>query len=171
MRKDAIISADGLYRYALWRVWDEQKRTILFICLNPSTADAVQDDPTLRRCMGFARAWGYGGVKLGNLFAYRATNPKELLAAADPVGPENNEWLKTMAVASTMVIAAWGNRGTLLNRSDQIAGLSRHLQNMKCLAVNKSGQPKHPLYVRGDIEPIAFYGAECIKEKEFPDEK
>lgn len=96
MIKSAIISECGKYRYSLSRIWDENKANVLFIMLNPSTADGDVDDPTIRRCIGFAKSWGYGGIYVGNLFAYRATDPKELLKVENPIGFENIHHLMDM---------------------------------------------------------------------------
>ncbi len=96
MNKGAIISTCGQYRYQLWRIWNEDKPLVLFVCLNPSTADARQDDPTIRRLTGFAYQLGYGGFYLGNLFAFRSTYPSDLPAANDPVGPDNTNHLLAM---------------------------------------------------------------------------
>ena len=146
----ATISECGKYRYDLWRTWNESGRSVLFVCLNPSTADATNDDPTIRRCMGFARAWGYGKMDVANLFAYRATNPSELLRVSDPIGACNDDWLYHLMGESSMVVAAWGNRGGLLNRADEFMCMIPLLTKVHCLGVNKSGQPKHPLYLPKD---------------------
>lgn len=143
------------YRYALWRSWDEALPRVMFIGLNPSTADENKDDPTLRRCMGFARAWGYGSVGNGNLFAYRATDPKAMLAAPDPVGPDNDRWLRRLAEEADLVVAAWGNHGIHLGRS---AAVSELLPKLHCLAVNRSGEPAHPLYQPAHRQPKPFPG-------------
>jgi len=150
MRTDAAFSNCRTYRYALWRVWDEALPRALFIGLNPSTADEARDDPTIRRCIGFARDWGYGGVTVANLFAFRATYPADLKAAADPVGPENDRWLGKLAAEAELVVAAWGNDGAFLDRS-RIVGAA--IPEMRCLKMNKSGEPAHPLYQPGSARP------------------
>ncbi len=119
MTKNAVISEDQLYRYSLERVWDTSKPTVLFICLNPSTADAKTDDPTVRRMIGFAKQFGFGRLLVGNLFAFRATKPSDLLAANAPIGPENDTYLSKMANEAHTIIAAWGNKGIFKNRSNQ----------------------------------------------------
>ncbi len=93
-RNGAVLSADGVYRYRLWRTWDASKPTLAFLMLNPSTADATEDDPTIRRCLGFAKEWGYGSLVVVNLFALRSPNPDALRENDDPVGPENGEHLQ-----------------------------------------------------------------------------
>ena len=153
LQKDAKFSECRKYRYALWRVWDSTLPTVLFLGLNPSTADEVVDDPTLIRCMNYAHSWGYGGVCMGNLFAYRATNPAELRTAKDPIGKENDEWLCKLAKEAGLIVAAWGNMGAYLGRSQQVVRL---LPNLHCLKLNKSGEPAHPLYLRADLRPFLY---------------
>jgi hypothetical protein len=155
MKKGAIIDETGKYRYQLWRIWDESKPLAVFIMLNPSTADADEDDPTIRRCIGFAKSWGYGGIKVINLFAYRATDPKELSKVIDPVGIENNKYI-TMAVKEAgIVIAAWGTKGNYLCRQSDLWEFEI-VQNLHCLELTKDGYPKHPLYLKADLKPIKW---------------
>lgn len=125
----------------------------MFIGLNPSTADAITDDPTLRRCMRFARDWGYGSVVLANLFAYRATQPTELKTVAKPVGPRNNRWLRELAADADLVIAAWGNDGVLLDRASAVRKM---IPNLHCLKINGSGEPAHPLYIPAAQKPLRY---------------
>ncbi len=143
--RGADLSPCGLYRYRLWRVWDRAHPTMLFIGLNPSTADAEQDDPTVRRCIGFAREWGYGGIEVANLFAFRATDPGKLLTAADPVGPDNDAWLERLRAGSPAAVAAWGANPLAHSRAKAFGAALRPLA---CLGVTKDGAPRHPLYVR-----------------------
>jgi hypothetical protein len=155
MIKGAIIDETGKYRYQLWRIWDEAKPLAVFIMLNPSTADAEEDDPTIRRCMNYARSWGYGGIKVVNLFAYRATDPKELTNVIDPVGIENNKYI-TMAVKEAgIVVAAWGTKGDYLSRQSHLMEL-KLLPNLHYLGLTKDGYPKHPLYLKADLKPIKW---------------
>lgn len=135
----------------MWRTWDEHKPCVMFIGLNPSTADETDDDPTLTRCIGYARSWGYGGVCMANLFAYRATEPSDMKAARDPVGPENDVWLARLASEAGIIIAAWGNHGTFIGRSNKVRKL---LTNMHCLKINMSGEPAHPLYQKSGLKPV-----------------
>jgi hypothetical protein len=151
MKTNAIISPCKKYRYALRRIWDESLPLAMFIGLNPSTADATKDDATIRRCIGFAKKWGYGGIQIGNLFAYRSTKPSKLKSASNPVGQDNDRWLKKLYASSRIVIASWGNSGTLFNRADHVRSL---FSNLYCLGITKKGQPKHPLYLRKSIKPI-----------------
>ena len=115
--------------------------------LNPSTADALKNDPTIRRCIGFARDNGYGSLFVTNLFAYRATHPRDLFAATDPVGPDNDPWLKEISGRSDTLLLAWGNHGQFRERDQMVSDL---LQNGFCLGINQTGTPKHPLYVKKD---------------------
>lgn len=151
MKRSANFSRCRTYRYALWRSWDEHKPYAMIIGLNPSTADEVEDDPTLIRCINFAKSWGYGGVCMTNLFAYRATDPNDMKAAADPVGASNNRWLTRLAKEAGIVVAAWGNDGSYLNRASQI---KNKIPNLYCLKMNKSGEPAHPLYLRAELKPV-----------------
>ncbi len=151
--KGAVISDCEQYRYALWRIWDRSKPCVLFIGLNPSIADDKIDDPTLIRCMGFAKDWGFDGAVIGNLFAYRATDPRELPKAEDPIGPENDQWLRKLAKDATLILAAWGNHGTLMNRSTYVKSL---LPELHCLKLNGSGEPAHPLYLKKTLKPFSM---------------
>jgi hypothetical protein len=151
MKKTAAFSPCRRYRYALCRQWDNTKATVLFIGLNPSTADEENDDPTLVRCINFAKSWGYGGVCMANLFAYRATKPKDLLARKRVIGKDNNDWLLDLAKDADKVIAAWGNDGRYLSRSTQVKKL---IEPLHCLKLNKSGEPAHPLYLKADLTPF-----------------
>ena len=148
---NAKISDDGKYRYSLIREWDREKPKVLFICLNPSTADDKIDDATIRRCIDFAKRWGCGGILVGNLFALRSTDPALIYKAMDPIGPENDISLLEMAKESKFIVAAWGNDGAYLGRSDFIRKL---IPNMKCFVKNKTGEPRHPLYIAGQQELI-----------------
>jgi hypothetical protein len=145
----ATISKCGQYRYALTRPGDvaAQRGPAVFIMLNPSTADAQLDDPTIRRCRGFARAWGSSGLEVVNLYALRSTDPSDLWLHADPVGPQNDKWLLRTARAAGEVVCAWGMNA----KAERVAEVARMLMEkgvrLKCLGVTKSGAPRHPLYV------------------------
>jgi hypothetical protein len=153
----ATFSADRTHRYLLTRTWDAASPTVNFLMLNPSTADAFVLDPTNRRCMGFARDWGYGSVMVTNIFGFRSTDPNGLRGAADPVGPDNDAAILDAASAAQLVIAAWGVHGELLGRADSVrsklaeAGIELH-----ALRLTKAGHPGHPLYVSADSEPFAI---------------
>lgn len=153
MKNTAELSKDRKYRYALWRTWDENKGTVLFICLNPSTADEKENDPTVNKCIKYAKKWGYGSVCMANLFAFRATDPSDMKASKNPIGLENDAWLKKLSKTAKLTIAAWGNEGSFMGRSTQVKNL---LPNMKCIKINKTGEPSHPLYRSLDLKPISF---------------
>ena len=148
----ARISACRTYRYALWRAWAAQLPYCVFIGFNPSTADETEDDPTLRRCIRFAKDWGFGGVVMVNLFAFRATDPKEMMAAEDPVGPENDKWLLRVTFEAKMVVAAWGIKGSYKGRASQV--MTRLQTPLFCLGTTKEGYPRHPLYVKANVRPV-----------------
>lgn len=146
----AEISPCGQYRYTLTRVTDVlplERHTMLFIMLNPSTADALQDDPTIRRCISFARRENCTDLTVVNLFALRATDPKELLTHADPVGPLNDERIAEMVAKHEIIVAAWGAHPFAKKRAQN---LLNKFGPFKCLGTTKDGSPRHPLYVRND---------------------
>lgn len=151
----AILSDCGRYRYALWRRWEPRRPDLLVVGLNPSTADATQDDPTIRRCVGFARQWGYGGLLVANLFAYRTPHPRQLKQAAEPIGPQNDQWIGQLASRAALVLVAWGNHGSYLGRDRAV--LAR-LPDPHCLTVTRQGQPGHPLYLPAASQPVPFPG-------------
>lgn len=151
MKKTARLSDCRTYRYELWRTWDESKPYAMFIGLNPSTADETEDDPTIRRCINFAKSWGYGGLCMANLFAYRATQPEDMKKASDPIGDKNDETLILLAENAGVIVGAWGNDGVFLNRSEDVRAL---IPEINVLKVNKSGEPAHPLYLKSTLTPI-----------------
>jgi hypothetical protein len=153
----AVLSADRAYRYRLERRWGESP-LVTWIMLNPSTADAFTDDSTIRRCTAFANAWGFGGLIVVNLFALRATDPRELRAhGIDAIGPGNDEFIRKAISPWPVVVAAWGAGGTLHGRGAQVTrNLAADGIDMNCLGVTKDGQPKHPLYLRADTELMPF---------------
>ncbi len=150
---DAKFSKDRIYRYALWRVWDNSLPKLLFIGLNPSTADEINDDPTMRRCIRFSKDLGYGGFIMGNIFAYRSTDPKKLREIKNPIGSRNNFWLKKLHKEAGNTIAAWGTHGEYLNRGDDVVKL---LGSLDCLRITKEGFPSHPLYLPSNLKPIKY---------------
>lgn len=153
-RSGAVISDCGQYRYQLTRQWGDGE-ACTFIMLNPSTADADIDDATVRRCMDFCRRWSYDGLLILNLFAYRATNPSELQAVADPVGPENDEHiLRGLKSARGPVIAAWGAHGSYMGRDVDVMHLVD--RPMMCLSKTMRGAPGHPLYLPKTRQPMHF---------------
>ena len=152
--RGATFSACRAYRYSLWRVWDEDGPTLCVIGLNPSTANETADDPTIRRCIGFARAWGYGRLVMTNLFACRSTDPKGLLAVADPVGPENDDVLE-LAAGYGGVLAAWGAHPIAKARAAEVLRLLGW-REIECLGLTKGGAPRHPLYVPAATTPVVY---------------
>ena len=142
---DAVISDNGLYRYQLRRGWDSAKPWLDWIMLNPSTADGTKDDATIRRATRFARGWGYGGIEVYNLFAYRATDPEELKIAIDPVGPKNDYFLSML---TGDIVLAWGSTGGRFpSRVREVTLQLRRSIPIKlyCLGKTKNGEPLHPL--------------------------
>ena len=142
--RKAILSPCQQYRYILWRTWSaEPQSPIVFVGLNPSTADGEQDDPTIRRCMSFAKSFGYSSLLMLNIYAFRATNPKALKHALDPVGPDNNYVLNNMYLKSKTV-ACWGTN-VPEDMEKRILSIPR---DWWCLGQTKAGHPKHPLYLK-----------------------
>lgn len=184
----AEISACGRYRYRLWREWrlhplpaqwdmwtDEagkpivdgageqlgEPKSCVFIMLNPSTADGEQDDPTIRRCVGFAKAWGYDRLEVLNLFAYRATDPRALLAVNhddDPVGPNNRATFKRVLESDFpvgTVVCAWGAHGGHIGQDETALGWIGDVDRY-ALGLTKDGHPKHPLYLPESAQLARF---------------
>lgn len=151
----AIIDATERYRYALWRTWNPDQPRVAFIMLNPSTADATHNDPTIRRCLGFAQAWGYGALDVLNLFAYRTPHPHLLRQATDPIGAENDRHLLAVAHRVQTLIFAWGNQGDFQNRQHTVIQLFQPF-NHYCLGKTRLGHPCHPLYLKKTAQLIAF---------------
>jgi hypothetical protein len=161
MLRRARFSRCGRYRYALTRTWGDGG-TVAFVMLNPSTADGDRDDPTIRRCIALARGWGYGGIEVVNLFAWRATHPRDLRSAAAPEGPSNRRALWAAIGRAKAVVVAWGNDGAW---RDAGARLLRRLGNecagkeLACLGWTRLGHPRHVLYVRKDVQPSRIFAA------------
>ena len=153
IKKSAVFSPCKTYRYSLTRTWDLNKKLILFIGLNPSTADENNDDPTLRRCLFYATEWGFGGLIMVNLFAFRATHPKDLKSAKYPIGRDNNQFIIDAHDCAELTIAAWGNDGSLYNRDQEVL---EFIKNPMCLNINQTGQSAHPLYQKKDINPKIY---------------
>ena len=151
----AILSVDRAYRYALWRRWGEGP-WVTWIMLNPSTADEDVDDPTIRRCTGFTKAWGYGGFTVVNLYALRSTDPKALLDHPDPIGSGNGYHLSVAIRQGALNIAAWGAGAGGLPYVDIIRLAKAEDRQLHCLGTTKAGFPRHPLYVRGDTAPTPW---------------
>lgn len=156
MKGPAIFSPCRRYRYALWRDWQNElsgKGTAMFIGLNPSTADELQDDPTVRRCINFAKSWGYDRLCMTNIFAFRATDPKVMMAAHEPIGEKNNRYLCELASEAAIVIAAWGVHGEYRGRGREVVEM---IPGVHCLRVTKGGHPQHPLYLPKSLQPQLY---------------
>lgn len=148
----AVISADLKYRYALWRRWEIDGPFVLFIGLNPSTADATEDDPTIRRCVNFAKSWGFSAMYMANLFAYRATDPKDMKAVENAVGACNDDWLRYLARCADTIVGAWGAHGTYQGRGQAVIKLLMPF-DVRHLGTTSNGNPKHPLYLPKTLKP------------------
>lgn len=159
MQRGATISACGLYRYSLTRRWGKGGE-MCFVMLNPSTADGLQDDPTVRRCIGFAKRQGFSALRVVNVFAFRATDPRDLLDPEDPIGPGNNAAIAAAVKATSMIVAAWGASvpSPLWERIYTVHRWLTQLRgrDVQCLGVTFGGYPRHPLYLRADqpLEPL-----------------
>lgn len=151
-RATATLSDDGVYRYRLDRIWDPDAPRALFIMLNPSTADATTDDPTIRRCRTFAHREQLGGFTVVNLYALRSPDPAALLDHPDPVGPDCDHHLLQAMRHPHVAIAAWGAHPFAERRAEYVARLVVNATNttLRCLGRTKHGHPRHPLYVKGD---------------------
>ena len=153
----ATFDGTGDYRYRLDRRWNRDGDRITFILLNPSTADAFKDDPTIRRCVGFAQGWNAGTVTVVNLFAYRSTIPEQLYRACDPVGEDNDQHIREAVTDVSCVVAAWGNHGAFKGRCEEVIESMRIADvKLHCFGLNKTGQPKHPLYLAEFSHLIPF---------------
>ncbi len=161
--RDAAISDCTRYRYQLKRWWsdDENGHWACFIMLNPSTADAANDDPTIRRCMSFAQSWGCVGLYVVNLFGWRATDPRALARSANPVGKENDWYIsKAVEMAKGPIVAAWGAHPFAVKRAAFVMSeIESAGATLQCLGLTKDGHPRHPLYVAGATQLVPFYGA------------
>jgi hypothetical protein len=136
--------------------------------LNPSTATATADDPTIRRCIAFAIDWGYGSLVVCNMFAWRSTDPSVLPTLVDPVGPENDRWIAETAAASALVVACWGATAArypaLRSRADQVLTVLRAQRDVHVIRLTKSGHPEHPLYLPGKLRPV-LYAARIVNKE------
>ena len=153
----AVYSDCERYRYALTRIWDEAGSRVLFVMLNPSTATEIRNDPTVERCERRARALGFGAFRVCNIFAWRATDPREMRAADDPVGPENDAAILEGADWADRIICAWGTHGAHLDRGPAVERLLRGTgRPLYHLGLTRAGHPKHPLYIGYATKPMAW---------------
>jgi hypothetical protein len=149
-------SPDRRYRYTLWRDVNVFGYGYLqVIGLNPSTADEIKDDPTIRRCIGFARKWGFAELCMTNLFGFRATKPRDMLAEPEPIGADNNRRIMECANEARMILAAWGanTHPAVIAQAEAVCSM---IGEMYCLRMTKGGCPEHPLYVPYDVEPAKY---------------
>ncbi|MFU8898474.1 MAG: DUF1643 domain-containing protein [Roseinatronobacter sp.] len=153
----AVYSPCMDYRYVLTREWAAERGRALFVMLNPSTATEVQNDPTVERCERRARALGFGAFRVCNIFAYRATDPRVMRAAPDPIGPMNDAAIAESAPWADQIICAWGTHGAHLERGAQVEALLRTTgQPLWHLGLSKHGHPKHPLYIGYSVQPVLW---------------
>jgi hypothetical protein len=157
MERTAKFSSCGRYRWSLSRRWDAdlRKLSVGFVMLNPSTADAYSDDPTIRRCINFARRWGFAGLEVRNLFAFRATKWQDLKSAANPVGRRNDATILDLLDRCQTIVVAWGAHGALHSRGQEVIELLRD-QKLLCLGMTRAEEPRHPLYLPADTVLIPF---------------
>jgi hypothetical protein len=154
----AAFSRCRRWRYLLWRRWDETKPAVNFLMLNPSTADELQLDPSCTRARVYAARWGYGALIVTNLFGWRATDPEEMKAAPDPVGRGNDAAILCASREAALVVCAWGNHGAHRERATKaFVFLQSNSAELSFLKINKTtGQPAHPLYLPGTLEPLRW---------------
>jgi len=142
------------WRYDLWRKWGSDDDYCSWILLNPSTANESENDPTIRRCITFSKAWGYSGLHILNVFGFRATDPSDMKKANEPIGTDNNKTILKIAKGASRVVCGWGDHGQYKGRAEDVVRmLSKHEIRLSYLDLNKSGEPRHPLYIKGDTHP------------------
>jgi hypothetical protein len=160
MRKEAIFDVDRTYRYSIKRIWEPSKKKVVFICLNPSTADEYEDDQTMGRCIDFSKRWEngtYGSVQVVNLFAFRTKDPKILKQSLDPIGELNDKYIINAVKNADLVIAAWGENGSFKRRDRDVLDLiKKETKQINCLDVLKGKQPKHPSRAKKDLSLIPY---------------
>lgn len=154
----ADISKDGKYRYRLWRRWGNSKKSCLFIMLNPSTADGSQDDPTIRRCVGFSKRLGYSRLDVVNLFAYRSVSIANMTQQSEPVGPDNKPRVLEATNGAGIIICAWGTSGGHLQQDKTVLGWLEKMDKF-ALGITAHGHPRHPLYLSSDSKLVLYRGA------------
>lgn len=155
-RAGCEFSPDRLYRYTLWREWDRGLGYVQVIGLNPSAADETKNDPTVRRCIDFAKTWGFGALCMTNIFAFRSTLPAVMRRTSDPIGSLNDSWLCVISKSAALVVAAWGIHGGYMSRGVYVQDMLSKIPGVRvqCLGITSEGFPKHPLYLRKDSLPV-----------------
>lgn len=154
---EAAFSDCETYRYYLRRTWDRSLSRVCFVLCNPSTATEIVNDPTITRCIGFAKAWDCGGIDIVNIFALRSTDPAALYKARDPIGEHNDEAIKEAVARCRITMVAWSNHGKLDARGCRVAKMIAPLSNtIWCFGLTGSNYPKHPLYLKSDSKPQAL---------------
>lgn len=148
----ALFSPCRKYRYKLWRIWDDTLPMLMWVGLNPSTANEETNDPTIRRVITFSQKWGYGGIYMTNLFAWVSSKPQDLKTVADPLG-DNNNILQSVSEKSAAIVFAWGTFKEAQARGEEV---KRMFPQAVALGINADGSPKHPLYVKGDTQPVNY---------------
>lgn len=165
--KGARFSPCGQYRYSLWRIWDAALPKLGGLLLNPSTATAEEDDPTVYRMGQRARTEGFGGLYICNLFAWRSTDPDKIYRVPDPIGPENDQWIKHDMLLCTQVICGWGQHGVHMGRDLAVMSIFQQpfmpvafygKPYLAALKVNDDGTPSHPLYLPYTLKPTSYAG-------------
>lgn len=157
------------YRFTLWReilpdlfegISSKQSGFVQFIGLNPSTADEVVNDNTVSKCIAWTKQWGYGAMCMTNAFAFRATDPADMLSQADPIGDGNDTWLNAIAIDASIIVPCWGNDGAHMNRSETML---QYLpaEKLRCFGVTKQGHPRHPLYMANRAELLPWPTNKC----------
>ncbi len=149
IQKGTLLSPDNKYQYALWRIWNAEKPLVFFITLNPTLKEENSDSATILKCVELGNKLGFGGVIIGHLFAFRCDDPNEFINTDDPIGPENDACIERFVKQAKTVIAAWGMRGTFMERHDAIM---RKISNLHCFGITENGQPVHPLAVTEKAE-------------------
>lgn len=160
VEKTCQMSLCHKYRYSLCRQWGDGGN-VLFIGLNPSTADHLIDDPTIRRCIDFTKRLGFNCFYMANLFSYRATDPKDMKASSEPIGKDTDAHLWHLCETAEVIIFCWGNHGSYMGRSQEVKEmLEPFKRKIKCFGLNKSGEPKHPLYLAKTTKLVDYYTQE-----------
>lgn len=160
----ARLSRDRVYRYELWRRWRAGGRYVNFVLLNPSTADEMNDDPTVRKCIKFAKTWGFDALCITNLFAYRATSPRAMMKAVDPIGYGNNRHIIAVAQGASLVVCAWGRDGSFMGRGSVVRRMLARF-DLHYLRLTRE-QPWHPLYLPDKTQPSRWYSQGYFNNKE-----